>query len=109
MTIDCDFFCESLRGCRTESEIIELEKQRPAGMSRKSFCEYMSFNRSTLYYKPKGENIENLKIMELMDKYYIEHPTAGVLQMTAMLSLQDYRVNHKRVRRLLRKIGIFDM
>lgn len=44
-----------------------------------------------------------------MDKYYIEHPTAGVLQMTAMLSLQDYRVNHKRVRRLLRKIGIFDM
>lgn len=67
----------------------------------------MSFNRSTLYYKPKGENIENLKIMELMDKYYIDHPTAGVLQMTAMLSLQDYKVNHKRVRRLLRKMGIF--
>lgn len=106
MTIDCDFFCQSLRGSRTESEIIELEKHRPAGMSRKRFCEYLSFTRSTLYYKTKEKKTENLKIMELMDKYFIEHPTAGVLQMKSMLTLQGYTINHKKVRRLLRKMGL---
>lgn len=85
---------------------MDLEKERPAGMSRNKFCKYMSFNRSTLYYKPKGESDENLHIMEEMDKYYTEHPTAGVLQMTSMLTLLGFTVNPKRVRRLLRKMGI---
>ena len=33
LTIDCDFFCTSLRGCRPQSEIADLEQHRPAGMS----------------------------------------------------------------------------
>ena len=33
LTIDCDFFCTSLRGCRSQSEIADLEQHRPAGMS----------------------------------------------------------------------------
>lgn len=75
-------------------------------MSRKRFCEYMSFNRSTLYYKSKGENVENLQIMDLMDKYFTEHPTTGVMQMTRMLRKDGVSINPKRVRRLLRKMGI---
>jgi Transposase and inactivated derivatives len=87
--------------------VIELEKERPAGMSRKRFCEYMDLNRSTLYYKPKGESEENLYIMELMDRYYLEHPTAGVMTMVNMLALRGIVVNSKRVRRLLRKMDIW--
>lgn len=66
----------------------------------------MHFNRSTLYYKPKGESEENLRIMEEMDRYYMEHPTAGVLTMVNMLALAGIVVNQKRVRRLLRLMGI---
>ena len=83
MTIECVFFCESLRGCRTESEIAEIVKRRPAGLSRNRFCKLMHFNRSTLYNKPKGESEGNLRIMEEMDRYYMEHPTAGVLTSAA--------------------------
>ena len=86
--------------------MIELEKSRPVGMSRTKYCEYMRLNRSTLYYKPKGESPENLHIMRLMDEYYLNHPTAGVQTMVNMLALQDIHANHKRVRRLLRKMDI---
>ena len=44
--------------------------------------------------------------MELMDKYYLDHPTAGVLTMVNMLSLLGIVANPKRVRRLLRKMNI---
>ena len=97
------FFCASLRGCRTESEIIEIEKKRPAGLSRKSFCDHLQFNRSTLYYKPKGESEENLFIMNEIDKYFTEHPTAGQKTMVNMLQIKfGMTVNIKRVRRLMR-------
>ncbi len=106
MTIERDFFCESLRGCRIESEIAEIEKRRPAGLSRNRFCKLMKFNRSTLYYKPKGESDENLQIMEEMKRYHTNHPAAGVLTMVNMLALKGIVANPKRVRRLMRLMGI---
>ncbi len=86
--------------------MIELEKTRPAGISRKRFCELMGLNRSTLYYKSKGESAENLHIMERIDQLYLEHPTAGVLTMAALLKAEGFSVNPKRVRRLMRKMNL---
>lgn len=105
MTIDC-VFCNSLRGCLSKSKIAELEKNRHIGMSRNNFCKLMHLSRNNFYYKPKGESAENLQIMELMDRYDIEHTTSGVLTMVNMLSLHDITAYPKRLRRLLRKIGI---
>ena len=45
----------------------------------------MKFNRSNLYYKPKGESGLNLRIMEIIDEYYLDHPTTGVKTMTMVL------------------------
>lgn len=50
--------------------MIELEKSRPAGISRKRFCELTGLNHSNLYYKPKGESKENLSVMEKIDRLY---------------------------------------
>ncbi len=69
-------------------------------------CELASVNRSTIYYKPATETEENLHIMRLMDEHYLKYPTHGVLQVQDFLSEEGYKVNHKRVRRLLRKMGI---
>ena len=41
--------------------------------------------RSVLYYKPKGENKENLKLMELIDYKYTEDPTYGSRRMREYL------------------------
>jgi putative transposase len=41
-----------------------------------------------------------------MDEYYLKHPTYGVLQMQDYLTSVGIGVNHKKVRRLLRLMGI---
>ncbi|TFH95102.1 IS3 family transposase, partial [Porphyromonas levii] len=83
-----------------------MERQRPAGLSRNRFCKYMKLNRTTLYYQPKGESEQNLEMMRIIDEYHTEHPTSGVVHMRDMLRLRGYSVNEKRVRRLMRKMGI---
>ena len=100
------FFCDSLPGEWSQSSLIELESRRPAGITRKRFCELMRLSRSTLYYKPQGESAENLSIMQELDTYSLEHPTAGVEMMTQMLRNKGYHVNVKRVRRLMRKMNL---
>lgn len=69
-------------------------------------CELLSVNRSLIYYKPVGESEQNLEFMRLMDANFLEHPTYGVLQMQDFLRGLGNEVNEKRVRRLLRKMGI---
>ena len=87
----------------TEPEKL-LSVKEPLSIRRQ--CELLSINRSNLYYKPVGESPENLEIMELMDKHNLEHPTDGVLRMQDFLSQKGKLVNHKKVRRLLRLMGI---
>ena len=69
-------------------------------------CHVLSVHRSGLYYKPQGERQDNLSIMRLMDEHYLDHPTEGVLGMQDFLRHKGYIVNHKRVRRLLRLMGL---
>lgn len=69
-------------------------------------CKLLGIHRSGSYYKPAGESPDNLALMRLLDEHYIDHPTYGVLQMQDYLTSHGYKVNIKRVRRLLRKMGI---
>jgi len=75
-------------------------------LSVRKQCDLLSIHRSGLYYMPLGEKPENLEIMRLMDEHYIKHPTAGVIRMQDMLFAMSIIANHKRVRRLLRLMGI---
>jgi putative transposase len=75
-------------------------------ISVRTQCELLGIHRSGLYYSPQPESEENLMLMALMDKRYLQHPTHGVLQMQDYLLAQGYVVNHKRVRRLLRLMGL---
>ena len=69
-------------------------------------CELLMIHRSGLYYKPCGERPENLEIMRIMDEHYLEHPSEGVIRMQDLLFALGFVVNHKRVRRLLRLMGL---
>jgi len=75
-------------------------------LSTRKQCEILSVHRSGLYYNPKGERKDNLEIMRIMDEHYLKHPSEGVLRMQDMLLSQGFVVNHKRVRRLLRLMGL---
>lgn len=69
-------------------------------------CELLDVNRSTVYYQPKGESEENLSLMRLLDQRHLDPPTHGVLQMQDFLLALGLLINVKRVRRLMRKMGI---
>jgi len=69
-------------------------------------CELLELPRSTYYYHALGESPENLLLMRLLDEQYTETPYYGIRRMTAWLRSEGYNVNHKRVARLLRKMGI---
>jgi putative transposase len=70
-------------------------------------CEVLSVNRSTLYYQPVEEDPEtetNLK--SAIDKIAGEFPRYGYRRITQQLKRQGIVVNHKRVARLMKEMGI---
>jgi putative transposase len=75
-------------------------------LSVRKQCDLLTIHRSGLYYKPRGERPENLEIMRIMDEHYLKHPTEGVIRMQDLLLALGFVVNHKRVRRLLRLMGL---
>ncbi len=75
-------------------------------LSTRKQCEILSVHRSGLYYKPQGERKDNLEIMRIMDEHYLKHPTQGVMRMQDLLLSLGIVANHKRVRRLLRLMGL---
>jgi putative transposase len=66
----------------------------------------LEINRSSLYYKPVGETSQNVQLMHLMDRLFTEDPTLGVLGMQDELAEKNLNYNVKRIRRLLRKMGV---
>jgi len=79
---------------------------RKETLSIRCQCKLVSVNRGSFYYKPLGETEENLRIMRLMDEHYLKHPTEGVIRMRDFLMALGIVANHKRVRRLLRLMGL---
>lgn len=69
-------------------------------------CQLLGVNRAHLYYEPRAETAENLLLRRLLDEQYTRCPFYGVRRMTAWLAGQGHQVNEKRVRRLLRKMGL---
>jgi len=69
-------------------------------------CELIGLNRASYYYQPAGESELNLALMDKIDEYYTAMPFYGWPRMTKHLKREGYAVNHKRVRRLMRKMGL---
>jgi putative transposase len=69
-------------------------------------CRLLGLDRSGLYYEPVAESAENLFLMNLLDRRYTDHPEEGVRRMTLHLRELGHAVNAKRVRRLLRQMGL---
>ncbi len=74
-------------------------------------CQLLGLHRSNLYYQPAleegQETEENLALMRLLDEQYTQTPFYGVRRMTQWLRVEGQVVNPKRVRRLLRKMGLW--
>jgi len=69
-------------------------------------CRLLSISRSGYYYEPRGESPQNLEIMAAIDQQFLKAPFYGVVQMTHHLRNKGWLVSIKRVRRLMRLMGL---
>ena len=69
-------------------------------------CSLVSISRSSFYYQGKGESPLNLELMRLIDAQFLETPWYGSRQMARHLRRLGYTVGRKRVRRLMRLMGL---
>ena len=69
-------------------------------------CHLVNLHRSAYYFHPAPESIENLEIMRLIDEEYTRHPFYGSRKYVPYLQEKGFRVNKKRVLRLMRLMGI---
>ena len=82
---------------------VELENTM-ISLSRQ--CELLGINRSSFYYRSRRDNGYNNYLMRLIDEQFTRRPTFGVEKMRDWLRNQGHWVNTKRVRRLMRLMGL---
>jgi putative transposase len=69
-------------------------------------CELAAISRATFYRTSAGESAETLALMRLIDETFLECPFYGARQMVRNLRRLGWAVGRRRVRRLMRKIGL---
>jgi putative transposase len=69
-------------------------------------CELLGVARSGVYRAEHAANDNDLLLMWRIDELYMAWPFLGSRRLTALLRTEGCRVNRKRVRRLMRKMGI---
>jgi putative transposase len=84
--------------------MIMVEKKHP-DLSVVKQCELLQISRSGFYYEPAKESDENLSIMRLLDEQYLQTPFFGVERLLVQLVVIGYKINKKRLRRLMKLIG----
>ena len=69
-------------------------------------CELVGLSRSTAYYKPVECIDQDAAVRNRMDELYTRSPFYGSRQMRDALRREGFRVNRKRVQRLMRIMGL---
>ena len=104
LKVENDFLKKTVR-VALEARKMWIEPEH-SELSIRQQCDVLGINRSSWYYRPVGIDDYTLMLMHELDKQYTETPFYGVLKMTEQLRLLGHPVNPKRVRRLLRQMGL---
>lgn len=70
-------------------------------------CNLLGLCRASYYYQAEERDREvDFELMALIDREYLKHPFYGSRRMTAVLKIQGYEINRKRVQRLMQEMGL---
>lgn len=88
--------------------MVDAENER---ISLKRQCQLLGVNRSGLYYRQRGGGggqkvTENLELLRRVAEIYTQSPFYGSRRVPAQLRREGFRVNHKRVERLMKVLGL---
>ena len=82
-----------------------VDRQHPV-LSTVRQCALIGISRSSVYYRPRVSSQKDLEAMKLIDQQYLVTPFYGSRRMKVWLDRQGHPVNRKRVRRLMRTMGL---
>nr|WP_257154230.1 MULTISPECIES: IS3 family transposase [Paracoccus] len=105
LVVERDFLGQSLRSLSLDRRRMMIDPDHER-LSIRRQCELVSISRASFYRQPAGESPENLELMRVIDGAFMETPWYGSRQMARHLRRQGWCVGRKRVRRLMRKIGL---
>ena len=66
----------------------------------------LDISRSSVYYRPKPVSQEDQRLMNRIDRLHLEFPFAGSRMLRGLLCLEGFKVGRKRVRRLMKLMGV---
>ncbi|HUM82001.1 MAG TPA: IS3 family transposase, partial [Methanothrix sp.] len=69
-------------------------------------CDLIGISRASYYYESQRDDSYNQLLMNLIDEQFTKTPFYGVPKITENLRIKGHTVNPKRVRRLMRKMGL---
>lgn len=84
----------------------QLIETAPQELSLRRCCELLGLNRSTLYYKEKPEDIDDIDLLNAIRDVWERLPFYGYRRITKELRAKGIKVNRKRVQRLMAWGGI---
>src|SRR6267143_3356508 len=78
-----------------------------AGLSVSRQCTLLGTARSSFYYRPRPESAAELELLKRLDRIFTDHPVYGSRRLRVALLRQGISVGRRRVRRLMRKLGLW--
>lgn len=91
---------------RPPADLRSLLDPSQSTISLRRQCTLLGLNRSSYYYQPAPVVDGELTLTHRIDAIYTEHPYYGSPKITAQLQRDGYTVNHKRIERLMRLLGL---
>ena len=82
-----------------------LAPEYPA-LSMRRQCTMLGIARSGVYRLPRPSNDMDLDLMRRIDALFTQWPFLGSRRVTTLLRADGHTINRKRIRRLIRRMGI---
>ena len=97
---------KKLVSTRTRRERVAMIDWDGAELDLKTQAALLEVNRSGLYYQPVPVSPEELAIKRRIDEIYTATPFYGSPKITAQMNQEGWGINHKRVERYMREMGL---
>lgn len=81
-----------------------IKGQQRISVSRQ--CQLLAVPRSSVYTRPRGVPAADVELMRQIDALYLQWPFYGSRRLCDELRQRGERINRKRVRRLMRRMGL---
>jgi putative transposase len=90
----------------SRAERLALVDRADPALSAMEQCRLLKVAHSTLYYRPAPVSADDLAVMRRMDELHLAWPFYGSRRMAAVLRRDGWSANRKRVKRLMRVMGL---